>query len=187
MILHEKLSYFSCINNIGNYVGAPTGFPSGVVLVGGLAGGTWFLYPGSYPHVSGNQEGWGVGNTEKRFPSCCRNHTISIFNLQRVQGVGPTHVQICKTVAHSTKQLLFCREYKVLALLMFKSVELLHILRNNSSSICREYKAFAPPMFKSVELLHISQTECLRLRILAQAQADFFSCIRGTGRVLVDV
>ena len=55
------------------------------------------------------------------------------------------------------------------------------------SSICREYKVFAPPMFKSVELLRISQTECLRLRILAQAQAEFFSCIRGTGRVLLDV
>ena len=80
-----------------------------------------------------------------------------------------------------------CREYKVLALLMFKSVELLRILQNNSSSFCREYKVFAPPMFKSVELLHISQTECLRLRILAQAQAEFVSCIRGTGRVLVDV
>ena len=102
MILHEKLFYISCINNIGNYVGAPTGFPSGVVLIGGLAGGTWFLYPGSYPHVSGNQEGWGVGSTEKRCPSCCRNHTISIFNLQRVQGFCATHVQICRTVAHFT-------------------------------------------------------------------------------------
>ena len=80
-----------------------------------------------------------------------------------------------------------CREYNVFAPPMFKSVELLHILQNNSSSFFREYQVFAPPMFKSAEPLHISQTECLRLRILAQAQEELFSCIQGTGRVLVDV
>ena len=114
-----------------------------------------------------------------RYPSSiCREYNVfapPMFNS----------VELLHILQNSSSSV--CREYKVSAPPMFKSVELLHILQNNSSSFCREYQVFAPPMFKSEELLHISQTECLRLRILAQAQAEFFSCIRGTGRVLVDL
>ena len=114
-----------------------------------------------------------------RYPSSiCREYNVfapPMFNS----------VELLHILQNSSSSV--CREYKVSAPPMFKSVELLHILQNNSSSFCREYQVFAPPMFKSEELLHISQTECLRLRILAQAQAELFSCIRGTGRVLVDV